>query len=77
MGGIDLNILVTGGNGVIGSSLVKRLKMMGHQVWVCDLHHSHQSQYFRCDVSKYRQLSEVFSTERYDLVYHLGYEYGS
>lgn len=71
-----MNILVTGGKGVVGTSLVKRLELQGHEVWVCDLKHSHEERYVRCDVGKYRQLLEVFERRHFDLVYHLAAEFG-
>ncbi|MEN6328245.1 MAG: NAD(P)-dependent oxidoreductase [Syntrophomonas sp.] len=71
-----MKVLVTGGKGVVGSSLVKELEGRGHEVWVCDLKHSHENRYYRCDVGKYRQLSEIFRKERFDYVYHLAAEYG-
>ena len=58
-----MNILVTGGKGVVGTSLVKRLESLGHEVWACDLKHSHEERYVRCDVSKYRQLLKVFENQ--------------
>lgn len=71
-----MNILVTGGKGVVGTGLVKYLESQGHEVWVCDLKHSHEERYIRCDVGKYRQLLEVFEQRNYDLVYHLAAEFG-
>lgn len=71
-----MNILVTGGKGVVGTGLVKRLELQGHEVWVCDLKHSHEERYVRCDVGKYRQLLEVFERRHFDLVYHLAAEFG-
>jgi len=49
-------ILVTGGKGFIGSHLVRELRRRGHEVWACDLMHSGDENYIRCDVSKYRQV---------------------
>ena len=69
-------ILVTGGNGFIGSNLVPELKQRGHDVWVCDLGQSEGPQYIRCDVSKYRQLERIFQEHYFDYVYHLAAEYG-
>lgn len=46
-------ILVTGGKKFIGSNLVKELKK-GHEVWVCDLHHSEGERDIYCEVIKYR-----------------------
>jgi len=69
-------ILVTGGLGFIGSNLVPELRKRNHQVWVCDLGHSGEPNYIRCDVSKYRQVEEMFEEHDFDYVYHLAAEYG-
>lgn len=70
-------ILVTGGLGFIGSSLVRELRRRGHEVWICDILHSSDPESIRCDVSKFRQLERVFETAGYfDFVYHLAAEYG-
>ncbi len=71
-----MKILVTGGKGIVGSSLVRQLRADGHQVWVCDLKHSHDPQYYRCDVGNYRQLSSLFKLLCFDYVYHLAAEFG-
>lgn len=71
-----MKILVTGGKGVVGTKLVQKLEYMGNEVWVCDLKHSYDSQYFRCDVSKYRQLEQIFKQQTFDYVYHLAAEFG-
>ena len=69
-------ILVTGGLGFIGSNLVPELRKRGYQVWICDLGHSGEPNYIRCDVSKYRQVEEIFEQDHFDYVYHLAAEYG-
>jgi len=69
-------ILVTGGLGFIGSNLVPELRNRNHQVWVCDLRHSGEPNYIRCDVSKYRQVEGMFEEHDFDYVYHLAAEYG-
>src|SRR5215471_18884784 len=74
--GRNMKILVTGGLGAVGRWLVPELRRRGHEVWMCDLAHHHDSQYTRCDVSEYRQLERVFERQRFDLVYHLAAEFG-
>jgi len=69
-------ILVTGGLGFIGSNLVPELRKRGHQVWICDLGHSGEPSYIRCDVSKFRQVEQMFEEHDFDYVYHLAAEYG-
>jgi len=71
-----MNILVTGGKGTIGRPLIEHLRSRGHQVWACDLMHGDEDNYFRCDVSKYRQLQEIFQKYRFDYVFHLAAEFG-
>ena len=69
-------ILITGGLGFIGSNLVPELRKRGNEVWVCDLGHSEEPNYVRCDVTRYRQLERVFDEHKFDYVYHLAAEYG-
>jgi dTDP-glucose 4,6-dehydratase len=68
-------ILVTGSKGTLGVPLVCELRKRGHEVWQCDLQHQRDGDYFRADVSKYRQLERVFEQD-YDYVYHLAAEFG-
>ena len=69
-------VLVTGGLGFIGSNLVPELIKRRHEVWVCDLGHSEDPNYIRCDTSKYRHLERIFEQHNFDYVYHLAAEYG-
>jgi dTDP-glucose 4,6-dehydratase len=69
-------ILVTGGLGVVGSHLVRILRSRGHEVWIADLPHHHDSQYIRCDVGLFRQVERVFEQIEVDYVYHLAAEFG-
>ena len=69
-------ILVTGGGGFIGSSLVKELASRGHQVLASDLDNRDQEGYVRCDVRAFRQLERLVDSRRFDFVYHLAAEYG-
>jgi dTDP-glucose 4,6-dehydratase len=71
-----MKVLVTGGRGFIGSHLVRELRRRGHEVWVCDLMHSGDEYYVRCDVSKYRQVERLFEEHEFDYVYHAAAEYG-
>jgi dTDP-glucose 4,6-dehydratase len=73
---MGMKILITGGKGVVGSRLAGRLRDMGNEVWVCDLAHSHEADYFRCDVRNYRQLEDVFRRQAFAYVYHLAAEFG-
>ena len=84
-----MRILVTGGLGAIGSSLVPELRGRGHHVVSSDLAHQPDEvgfglladlptpRYARCDITEFRQLDRVF--ERlgpFDLVYHCAAEFG-
>jgi len=71
-----VKILVTGGLGTIGHVLIRELERRGHDVWNCDLPHSHLDKYIRCDVGKFRQLSRIFDKHKFDYVYHLAAEFG-
>lgn len=71
-----MKILVTGGKGVVGTALVSKLTEKGNEVWVCDLQHGDDVRYIRCDISEYRQVSEFFKKNAFDLVYHLAAEFG-
>lgn len=70
------NILVTGGLGTIGRHLVKELRFRGHQVWLLDLRHYHDNNYFRGDIASFQQLERVFNRQPFDYVYHLAAEFG-
>lgn len=71
-----MEIMVTGGLGFIGSNLVPELRRKGHDVWVCDQRNSGELNYFRCDISKYRQVERMFEEHNFDYVYHAAAEYG-
>jgi len=63
-------VLVTGGLGFIGSNLVRELEKRGYETWACDLMHSWQPNYVRCDVSKFSQVERLFAEHDFDYVYH-------
>jgi len=69
-------ILLTGGLGVVGSALAGELEARGHEVWRCDLAHSHLPRYVRCDVGEFRQLERLFAEHSFEYVYHLAAEFG-
>lgn len=69
-------ILVTGGLGVVGDHLVRILRNRGHEVWIADLPHHHDSQYIRCDVGLFRQVERMFERADFEYVYHLAAEFG-
>src|SRR2546427_1320039 len=69
-------ILVTGGGGFIGSSLVKELASRGHQVLASDLDNRDQEGYVRCDVRAFRQLERLVDSRRLDFLFPLAAEDG-
>lgn len=84
-----MNILVTGGLGIVGTGLIDELRSRGHYVVSCDLQHQpdevgfslrtdvEKPLYARCDVGHFRQIERVL--ERlgpFDLVYHAAAEFG-
>ena len=84
-----MKILVTGGLGAVGSSLVPELRGRSHHVVSCDLAHQPDEVgfglnadvstplYARCDISEFRQLDRVFDRlGPFDLVYHCAAEFG-
>ena len=82
-----MKILITGVLGVVGSKLEEILLSRGHKVFGVDLHHTNRvyghglgklkdENYFRCDISEYRQISEVIEHVKPDLVYNCAAEFG-
>jgi len=84
-----MNILVTGGAGVIGAGMVSELRRRWHHVISCDIRHQPDEfgfsvradvqtpLYVRCDVGEFRQIERVFNTlGPFDYVYHCAAEFG-
>ena len=69
-------ILVTGGDGFIGTILVNELTRRGHDVTAIDLYNTERENYVRVDVRSYRQIERVFDSYKFDNVFHLAAEYG-
>ena len=82
-------ILVTGGQGTVGSGLVKELRSRGYEVISLGRRHAHdqigfslsgdmaQPNYVRCDIGEFRQLERVFSTlGPFDYVFNCAAEFG-
>ena len=70
-----MKILVTGSQGTLGKPLVQELRKRGHEVFGCDLMHQKDDNYFRCDISEYRQIEKVLEN-KFDLIYNLAAEFG-
>jgi UDP-glucose 4-epimerase len=69
-----MNILITGGLGIVGAGLVKELRQNGHRVVSYDLNHQHDEVgfslktdvetplYARCDIGEFRQIKRVLES---------------
>ena len=82
-----MQVLVTGVKGVVGSKLAEILKEMGHDVFGIDLFHSNEryghglgkvpnENYFRCDISEYRQILDIINHVKPDIVFNCAAEFG-
>ncbi len=74
-----MKVLVTGGLGAVGTSLVALLRERGNEVWVLDRPHHHGLNgryYFRADVGEFRQVENVMKEVAFDFVYHAAAEFG-
>jgi len=82
-----MKILITGSQGVIGSKLFEEMVRRNHTVFGVDLYHTNMEyghnirafgsdNYFRCDISEYRQLEEVVTSFKPDLLYNCAAEFG-
>src|SRR5437867_1381295 len=82
-------ILVTGGNGTVGTGLVAELRRRGHWVVSCDRSHREDETgfslhgdvgmptYARCDLGEFRQIERVVEIlGPFDYVYHAAAEFG-
>lgn len=82
-----MKILITGSEGVIGSKLRTSLKEKGYEVFGLDLFHTNETyghglgrvkndNYFRCDISEYRELKYIIDYVNPDIVYNTAAEFG-
>ena len=82
-----MKVLVTGVKGVVGSKLSEVLKLKGHDVFGVDLFHAEEKyghglgkvsddNYFRCDISEYRQIRDVVEYVKPDIVFNCAAEFG-
>jgi len=84
-----MRILVTGGNGILGSGLIEETRKRGNDVISLDISHGPEEVgfslrtdvkapgYVRCDVGEYRQLERVFDRMGpFDYVFHAAAEFG-
>lgn len=73
--------LVFGAGGLIGSHLVKRLKLLGYWVRAVDIKYpefsaSPADQYFLADLTNYEELVNVLYDKRFDEIYQLAADMG-
>ena len=82
-----MQVLVTGVKGVVGAILAESLKERGHDVFGIDLFHSNEryghglgkvpnENYFRCDISEYRQILDIINHVKPDIVFNCAAEFG-
>jgi dTDP-glucose 4,6-dehydratase len=82
-----MKVLITGVKGVVGSKLSEVLKKKGHDVFGVDLFHSEEryghglgkvenDNYFRCDISEYRQIRDVVEHVSPDIIFNCAAEFG-
>ena len=82
-----MRILITGVLGVIGEKLEKQLLRNGDNVFGLDLFHTNKNyghflgkisddNYYRCDISNYRNLQNIMDYCKPDLVYNCAAEFG-
>ena len=82
-----MKILITGVKGVVGTKLEKNLSDSGNDVFGVDLYHTDRryghglgkvknENYFRCDISEYRQIEDVINHVQPDFVYNCAAEFG-
>ena len=71
-----MRILITGSEGVLGSTLKAKLRSQGHQVYGCDLQHTHDPNVTRADVAEFRQVDRLFTEVRPDMTFHFAAEFG-
>jgi dTDP-glucose 4,6-dehydratase len=82
-----MKVLITGIKGVVGSKLSEVLKKKGHDVFGVDLFHSEEryghglgkvenDNYFRCDISEYRQIRDVVEHANPDIIFNCAAEFG-
>ena len=73
--------------GVVGSKLEEILLSSGHNVFGVDLRHTNKiyahglgkvndENYFRCDIGEYRQIADVITHTKPDIVYNCAAEFG-
>jgi nucleoside-diphosphate-sugar epimerase len=71
-----VTVLVTGGLGVIGSRLAKRLRDSGYETVVSDVRILKDEGYRRGDITQYVEMDRIFKDFKVEHVFHLAGEVG-
>ena len=82
-----MKILITGSLGVVGQKLEAMLLKNDHEVFGIDLYHTNRNyghypgkifndNYYRCDISNFRNLSNILQHYEPDIVYNCAAEFG-
>ncbi len=65
-------VLLLGARGTVGTSLVETLERRGHSLTMADRGLYSAPNYYKCDISHYRQIERIFLEHEFDYVYNLG-----
>ena len=82
-----MKVLITGAKGVVGTKLKNTLENKGNSVFGADLYHSEEryghnigsvknENYYRCDISEFRQVQKIIEHVKPDIVYNCAAEFG-
>ena len=69
-------ILVLGARGTVGRTLVQELAGRNHPLLIADRGYFSADNYYKCDISNYRQLERIFLENEVSMVYNLAAEFG-
>jgi len=70
------SVLVLGARGTVGTGLMDTLNHRGHSLVFADRGLFSAPNYYKCDISHYRQLERIFLEHKFDYVYNLAAEFG-
>jgi UDP-glucose 4-epimerase len=68
---VNKKIVVTGGQGYLGSFLVKALQEKGADVYIISIEAEKSDRHFPIDITKFEELNAVIQQIQPDIVYHL------
>ena len=69
-------MLVLGARGTVGRTLVDELARRKHDLVIADRGYFSAPNYYKCDISEYRQLEQIFLDHDVEFVYNLAAEFG-